>query len=75
MIDLNNLWVTINLREDRFNALKIGDVIEGAIPALKYKNVKFRVFLLTPKEILPHGERLVSQAVMTSEHLKYGYIR
>ena len=49
MIDLNNLWVTINLREDRFNALKIGDVIEGAIPALKYKNVKFRVFFINPK--------------------------
>ncbi len=49
MIDLNNLWVTVNLREDRFNALKIGDVIEGKIPALKDKTVKFQVFFINPK--------------------------
>lgn len=49
MIDLNNLWITINVREDRFNALKIGDVIEGSIPALKDKNVKFKVFFINPK--------------------------
>lgn len=49
MIDLNNLWVTVNVREDRFNALKIGDVIEGSIPALKGKNVKFKVFFINPK--------------------------
>jgi len=49
LIDLNNQWVTINLREDRFNALKIGDVIEGRIPALKDKNVKFKVFFINPK--------------------------
>ncbi|HGN1704436.1 TPA: HlyD family secretion protein [Providencia rettgeri] len=49
MIDLNNLWVTVNLREDRFNALKIGDVIEGTIPALKNKKAKFDVFFINPK--------------------------
>jgi len=49
LIDLNNQWVTINLREDRFNALKIGDVINGSIPALKDKNVKFKVFFINPK--------------------------
>lgn len=49
MIDLNNLWVTVNLREDRFNALKTGDVIEGKIPALKDKTVKFQVFFINPK--------------------------
>lgn len=49
LIDLNNLWVTVNVREDRFNALKIGDVIEGTIPALKDKNVKFKVFFINPK--------------------------
>ena len=49
MIDLNNLWVTINLREDRFNALKVGDTIEGNIPALKNKHVKFKVFFINPK--------------------------
>ncbi|WP_249215928.1 efflux RND transporter periplasmic adaptor subunit [Citrobacter sp. JGM124] len=49
MVDLNNLWVTVNLREDRFNALKIGDTIEGSIPALKNRNVKFKVFFINPK--------------------------
>lgn len=49
MIDLNNLWVTINLREDRFNALKIGDTIEGRIPALRDKTVKFKVFFINPR--------------------------
>lgn len=49
MIDLNNLWVAVNLREDRFNALKIGDVIDGSIPALKKSNIKFKVFFINPK--------------------------
>lgn len=49
MIDLNNLWVTINLREDRFNALKVGDVISGIVPALNNEEVKFKVFFINPK--------------------------
>lgn len=49
MIDLNNFWVIINLWEDCFNVLKIGDVIEGVIFVLKYKNVKFCVFFINFK--------------------------
>ncbi|WP_240494321.1 HlyD family secretion protein [Pantoea sp. 1.19] len=49
MIDLNNLWVTINLREDRFNALKMGEVLTGNLPALNKKDVKFSVFFINPK--------------------------
>lgn len=49
MIDLDNTWVTINLREDRFNSLKKGDVLEGSIPSLNNKLVKFKVFFINPK--------------------------
>ncbi|MGJ8514170.1 hypothetical protein R84981_000193 [Carnimonas sp. R-84981] len=49
MIDLNNLWVTVNLREDRFNSLKMGDKVTGHIPALGDKQVEFKVTFINPK--------------------------
>lgn len=42
LIDLNDVWVTMNLREDQFSALKMGQIVEGEIPALGM-TVKFRV--------------------------------
>lgn len=43
LLDLNNQWVTINLREDQFNQLKHGSILQGDIPALNQKNVAFQV--------------------------------
>lgn len=34
LIDLNNMWVTFNIREDFLGAAKIGDVFEVEVPAL-----------------------------------------
>ena len=43
LVDLNNQWVSINLREDQFNQLKIGSVLYGDIPALNQTQVAFKV--------------------------------
>lgn len=43
LIDLNNQWISINLREDQFNQLKVGSVLYGDIPALEQKHIAFKV--------------------------------
>ena len=48
-MDLNDLWVTINIREDQFNSLKNGQVITGSIPALNRKAVPFKVDYISPQ--------------------------
>lgn len=42
LVDLNDLWVTMNLREDQFSGLKMGRTVSGEIPALGV-TTKFRV--------------------------------
>jgi HlyD family secretion protein len=42
LIAPTNVWVTLNLREDQFNGLKMGQVIKGEVPALG-RTVDFRV--------------------------------
>lgn len=49
LVDLNDLWVTINIREDQFNSLKNGQVITGSIPALNRKAVPFKVDYISPQ--------------------------
>ena len=49
LVDLNDLWVTINLREDQFNSLKKGQVLSGAVPALDRKSARFRVDYISPE--------------------------
>jgi HlyD family secretion protein len=43
IVDLNNCWITINLREDQLAGYKIGSQIKVSIPAIKADNVLFRV--------------------------------
>ena len=43
LVDLNNQWVSINLREDQFNQLKVGSELYGDIPALNQTQVAFKV--------------------------------
>ena len=43
VIDLSDLWVTFNLREDHLGGLKIGDRISGQAPALNSAQVELEV--------------------------------
>jgi HlyD family secretion protein len=49
LIDLNDLWVAVNVREDEFHSLRMGQVLHGSVPALNVKNVAFRVDYISPQ--------------------------
>jgi HlyD family secretion protein len=49
LVDLNDLWVTVNVREDQFHSLKKDQVVSGAVPALQKKAVRFRVDYISPQ--------------------------
>ncbi|MCL6495212.1 MAG: efflux RND transporter periplasmic adaptor subunit, partial [Ignavibacterium sp.] len=48
IIDSNDYWVTIQLKEDEMNGIKIGDEFDGIIKALAGRNVKFKVDYISP---------------------------
>jgi HlyD family secretion protein len=43
LLQLNDQWVTLQLREDMVKGLKVGDELEGKIPALNNSKAAFRV--------------------------------
>lgn len=43
VVDLDDLWMTFNLREDRLDGLKLGDRLNGEVPALGYAPVEMEV--------------------------------
>ena len=43
VVDLDDVWATFNVREDRLGGLKVGDHIDGIVPALNYQAVSLRV--------------------------------
>lgn len=43
VVDLHDIWVTFNIREDRLNGLAVGDTFTATIPALSGMRVKFKV--------------------------------
>jgi len=49
MINLSNIWVSLNVREDQFHGLKMGQIITGDIPALDRKDVRFKVNFISPE--------------------------
>jgi HlyD family secretion protein len=49
LIDLNDLWVAVNVREDEFHRLHMGQVLHGQVPALDLKDVQFRVDYISPQ--------------------------
>ncbi|MHB8284507.1 MAG: HlyD family secretion protein [Caulobacteraceae bacterium] len=49
MIDPNRLWVSVNLREDQFHGLRMGQIIRGDLPAMDRKAVAFKVFYISPQ--------------------------
>jgi HlyD family secretion protein len=49
MVDLNRMWVSINLREDQFHGLKIARQLNGDIPALDLHGAQFEAFFINPR--------------------------
>lgn len=43
LVDLSDIWVTFNLREDLLADIRMGDVITAKFPALKDREIKLKV--------------------------------
>ena len=48
VVDLSDQWITVNLREDRLSALKVGDTLTAIIPALGSSRLQFTVYYISP---------------------------
>lgn len=43
IVDLNDIWITFNVREDLLNKIKIGDTLTAKVPALGNKEIKIKI--------------------------------
>lgn len=43
IVDLNDIWITFNVREDLLNKIKIGDILTAKVPALGNKEIKIKI--------------------------------
>ncbi|MCF0209752.1 MAG: efflux RND transporter periplasmic adaptor subunit [Bacteroidales bacterium] len=43
IVDLNDVWITFNVREDLLGTIKMGDILTATIPALGNKEIKLKV--------------------------------
>lgn len=46
LVDLNHVWVALNVRENQLHGLQSGQVIHGRVPALDNKEVAFTVYFI-----------------------------
>lgn len=46
IVDMNDMWVTFSVREDLLSAIKIGDEVNGFIPALGEEPVSMKVYYM-----------------------------
>jgi HlyD family secretion protein len=49
LVNLDDVWVVFNLREDEIASVKINTQITGRVPALGGRNVTFSVYYISPK--------------------------
>lgn len=49
LVDLSDIWVVFNLREDDFAGIKMGAPLDGTIPALGNKQVRFVIDSISPR--------------------------
>ena len=49
LVNLDDVWVVFNLRENELASVKIGTVFAGKVPALGDRAVKFSVYYISPK--------------------------
>ncbi len=50
IMDMNDVWFTFNVREDRLHGIKRGDVLTLAVPALDGKTLKAKVTYMAARE-------------------------
>ena len=58
IVDLTDIWLTANLREDLLVRFRMGASFKGKVPALRYKEVEFNIISISPLE-----DSATSQAV------------
>lgn len=46
LVDLNDTWITFNVREDQLGAYKMGAIVQVSIPALQLQKVAFKISYL-----------------------------
>jgi HlyD family secretion protein len=49
LVDLADIWVVFNIREDDFAGIKIGAVLDGKVPALGHQAVRFVIDTISPR--------------------------
>jgi len=49
LVDLTDIWVVFNLREDDFAGIRIGAPLDGTVPALGNKQVRFVIDIISPR--------------------------
>ena len=47
LVDIDRMWVSVNLRESQMRGLKIGNRLRGQVPALN-RDVEFEVYFINP---------------------------
>lgn len=46
IVDLNDCWITFNIREDQLARMKMGAIVKASIPAIGVENASFRISYL-----------------------------
>ena len=64
IVDLTDIWMTANLREDLLVRFRMGESFRGKVPALRNKEVGFNIISISPLE-----DSATSQAVKSSGDL------
>ncbi|MDR2236863.1 MAG: efflux RND transporter periplasmic adaptor subunit [Chryseobacterium sp.] len=48
LVDLNDIWVVLNIREDHMNNFRMNSKFEGVVPALNNKKIELQVKYIAP---------------------------
>lgn len=46
IVDLSDIWITFNIREDLLSKIKMGDILYAKVPALNNKEVKIKIYYI-----------------------------
>lgn len=46
ILDLSDLWISFNVREDQLGDFKMGETFEAVVPALGHKEIELKVTYL-----------------------------
>lgn len=49
LVDLADVWVVLNVREDDFRGIRIGGELEGAVPALDRRRIRLVIDYVSPR--------------------------